>query len=149
MKPMANQKLFAGILVFVLVFNVVLTGCSTTTSSINYASAEQPKGEYKFQQIAVSSSSNKSALQRFYADHPSDKYVVVAVEKQSSNIPFLLTLGGALLGGFIGFFTIDNNTETGGPGVGLGASAVLFGVGSFFAGNYLFPQSYIVTYVER
>jgi len=149
MKTIANKRFWSVILVFVLVFNVVLTGCSTTTSSINYASAEQPKGEYKFEQISVSSSSNRSALQRFYSEFPSDKYVVVAIEKQSSNIPILITLGSTLLGGVIGYFAIDEPTETGGPGIGLAASSVLFGTAGFFVGNHLFSPKYIITYVER
>jgi len=82
-KTMANKRLWSVILVFVLVFNVVLTGCSSTTSSIAYASAAQPKGAYKHVSISVQSSFDRgSVLQRFYSEYPSDQYEVVAIEKK-------------------------------------------------------------------
>jgi hypothetical protein len=153
MKTIANKKLFAGMLVFVLVFNVVLTGCSTTTSSIDYASAAQPKGAYKHASISVQSSfGNGSVLQRFYAEYPSDEYEVVAIEKQDKKLlRNAITIGGTLLGAMLGgaFVGYDYGTySTSGPLL-TGGGAILFGVPAFFVGNIFFKDDYIITYVER
>ena len=137
-----------GILAIVLVFGIVASGCSTTYS-INYSSAEQPKGEYKYIVISSNSSNNTSVLQRFYSKYPSNKYEVVAVEMQRKNwIPFLFGLGGGVFGGIIG---LASGAGSEGSEVTLIVSPIAaLSIGSIcaFIGNH-FKDKYIVTYVER
>ena len=121
-----------------------LTGC-TTTYSLNYTSAKQPKGEYKYAVISASSF-DESVLQRFYTKYPSNKYEVVAVEVQRNEflnkiLPFLTGFGGAC---FVGFFGATLQRDA---GLVVGMTAVSGTIGYLIGDR--FKDKYIVTYVER
>lgn len=144
---MAKKKFWVGILVMVLIFTVVLNGCATTYS-INYASAEQPAGNYKYVTISANSS-GASVLQRFYSDYPGDIYEVVAVELLRKHyLPILAGLGGCLLGGSLGtIFTLEYEDSFASV-IGMSTGAVILAPIGYLIGDF-FKDKYIVTYVER
>ena len=141
---MKKMAFLSGILVMSLVFGILMTSCATT-SSINFASAEQPTGEYMHVKVLRNAFGGDSVLQRFYAAFPSERYQVVAFERVNRyHLSAAEALAGFLLGGIIGF------GMTGGDSIGIGgviAAPVLSTVG-FSIGIFL-SSAYIVTYIER
>jgi uncharacterized protein YceK len=153
-KTMANKRFWLRILVLVLVFGMIVSGCSTT-HSITYASAEQSNGDYKYVVISAVSG-NASVLQRFYKMYPSSQYEVVAYEKMEKKwIPLVTALGGGLIGGVIGSIPMsnqsDSQTDEGEDGYAFLLPIITaggFAVLGYSIGD-LFKENYIVTYVER
>ena len=161
---MKKYRFISAMLAMVLVFGMVLSGCATTTNSINFAMDTQPVGVYKQAVISARSSffGRDTALQRFYEQYPSTQYEVVAIEKISPNYWRLLAGagGGALLGGVVGGVMAaaaageEGAYSAGGMALGVGLFT-LGGAGLGTLGGYIWhwmqgdSPSYVVTYVER
>ena len=143
---MAKIRFLFKIMLIILGFTT--TGC-TTTSSINFASSEQPIGEYKHVLITINSNNRDSVLQRFYEMYPSDQYQVVAYEKVRDGYAPLLgalfgvTFGSAI-GGIVGYITPGDNYNL--LTISIGAS-VLGSIGYYL--GVIYSNNYLITYIER
>jgi hypothetical protein len=143
---MEIKKIGVGMLAIALVFEIVLSGCATTTMQITFSATESPQGELKYAVVNANSMSGDSVLQRFYAEYPHEKYRVVACELVSKSwLPPVI--GGALLGAVIGIPAAQSSSDLAvGMGVGFGLPVVGASIG-WLLGS-LDMSKYIVTYVE-
>ena len=138
-----KKGMFYVILVCVCLSIIYFTSCATT-HSVNFASAEQPKGEYKYVLISANSL-NGSVLQRFYSQFPSDKYEIIAYELQSKRIlPFL----GGFVGSAVGFMISINSSSYDIAQIVIPISVAIFGTFGYFIGNE-YKDNYLITYIER
>ena len=94
-----KKGMFYVILVCVCLSIIYFTSCSMT-HSVNFTSAEQPKGEYKYVLISANLL-NDSVLQRFYSQFPSDKYEIVTYDITQIVIPISVAICG-IFGYYLG-----------------------------------------------
>jgi len=139
------KALTTAVLIIVLVFSSVLTGCQTTTHSIDYTVTEHPIGVYRYTEIRAYGSN--SVLQRFYETYPSDKYQVVAVEKITQDIlPIGGAFGGAVLGVIPSLIWNESLHEDAVIPFMVIPAAILGTVGYFVGSS--FSNRYAVTYIK-
>ena len=153
---MKGFRFISAMLAMVLVFGLVLSGC-TTTHAIDFAGDTQPPGAYKQAVIKITTYhfsdffGNVSVLQRFYEQYPATQYEVIAIEKVSNS---WITAAAAVAGGGLGLgigagvlLSDDDRIIPEEYPTWIGISAIFAGIGGFT--GYMFSHSYVVTYVER
>ena len=150
------KKFISAMLAMVLVFGLILSGCSTT-HAIAYTEHTQPAGNYKQAVLNITSYhfsnlfGTASVLQRFYEQYPATQYEVVAIEKVSKS---WITAAAAAVGGGLGLgigagimLSSDDHIYPEEYPAWIGISAVFAGIGGLT--GYMFSNTYVVTYVER
>ena len=137
------------ILLAMLVFGLVLGGCSTTRS-ITFAENTQPDRDYKYVVINVTNLfGSASVLQRFYEQYPASQYEVVAYEKTVKTW-LLVTAGagGALLGGALTVIISPGDDLVERIWLPVSVFAAI-GASGGFIWHQISGNSYVITYVER
>ncbi|GAB6391666.1 MAG: hypothetical protein MdMp014T_1039 [Treponematales bacterium] len=143
---------FCGLAVVLMAAMLVLSGFAgcASTQSISFTSAQLPAGELKYVELAAAAKSGMgTVLQRFYAQYPADKYVVVSCEKQSKDyLPVLAGLAGGALGAVI-FLPIAFDSSDFGEGMAVAVAGVGFSVPIGTMIGTAYKDKWVIAYTER